>query len=188
MGYSTPSSSHTWATRSRREYLAKLPILDHKLIYKNHPSLLLVLFLQLGHNLLESEQAPALHVSLEYHPPVHGLLTRYLLISPFLPLDLIVSPDLLACDEADQFLLDALLRGGGCVYFHLQQLYELVPAVEDGLVAHSVAQFLPVYVFRPDATELLVKVPTDDRIVVEDEVFGVVFSFLELLYLLLVVF
>lgn len=113
----------------------------------------LVLLLQPGQDLLETERAPALHVPLQDHPPVDGLLPVHLLVPPLGPFDLVLGPGLLCGDEPDQFLLDALL-GAGRIYFHLEQLDELVAAVEHSLVAHAVTQFLPVDGVGPDAAEV----------------------------------
>lgn len=102
------------------------------------------------------------------HPPVFGLLFGDVLVLPFVPVDFSLAFDILLHDEFDDFAFVVLLATHA-TDLQLQQLHELVPAVENGLGLHFIADLLPVDILHSNGVKALIHVPTDHLVVVELE-------------------
>lgn len=102
------------------------------------------------------------------HPPVFGLLFGDVLVLPSLPVDLALAFDILFHDEFDNFSF-VILLAAHATDLQLQQLHELVPAVENSLILHFVTNLLPVDVLHSNGIEALVHVSAHHLVVMELE-------------------
>ena len=110
----------------------------------------------------------SLNMPFQDHPPISCFLPADLLVLPLLPFYLVFMLGVLVQDELHDLLLKVLLRAHSAD-LQLQQLHELIPAIEDSFGLDFVADFLPVHLLYFYLVELFLDVPSHDLIIVENK-------------------